>query len=795
MKSKSKKFISILIITILEAFVINAYCQERADIIEQKFDSFSQIFLHEKIFAHTDKDFYAAGEIIWFKLYVVNATNNKPLSLSKVAYVEVLDSNNSGVLHAKITLHNGHGTGSFFVPLNTITGSYKLRAYTNWMKNFGADYFFEKNITIVNVENRLDIPALHASEKLNINFFPEGGNMVNGIPSKVAFQVTDSYGRGVNCRGHLLDDKDTILSFEPFHNGIGTFTLTPAAGHSYRAEVQCDSGAIITKSLPPAFNSGYVMNVTDDTAKVNVLVRSDVNYIQPVYLFLHTRGVKKAFLTASMRNGSAGFSIDKNLLGDGISVFTLFNEDRKPVCERLFFKKPSKELAIAGESDLTVYHTRSRISLGLEAKNTLNEDDTANISLAVYRVDSLEKTNTSYIDDYLLLSSDLKGYVEDPAWYFLNDYKQTNIALDNLMLVNGWRRFKWENILGNSKQYFEFVPEYHGVIITGTLIDKNTGKPAPGILTYLGVEAYEHGFATSVSDSNGLVKFELNDLYGPAQVIFQADNVDSDHYTFDIADPFTKSFSKKPFSSFALPRGGAPSLRDLSISMQAQNIYEEKELNHFIKPPTDTSSFYTDIDAGYLLDDYTRFTTMEEVLREYVAVVDVRRRAGHYRIILYDFPNSTMFKNDPLILIDGVPVFDVDKFMKVDPLKLYKLEVINRRYVLGSAIFDGILSWTSYNADMAGYELSDATIINYEGIQKEREFYSPTYQNEEQLSSHLPDFRNVLFWQPDINLAPGKKQTISFYSSDLPGNYKVVVQGLAKSGLPGKKIFYFQVKK
>ncbi|HVZ96814.1 MAG TPA: hypothetical protein VG847_08065 [Chitinophagaceae bacterium] len=132
--------------------------------------------------------------------------------------------------------------------------------------------------------------------------------------------------------------------------------------------------------------------------------------------------------------------------------------------------------------------------------------------------------------------------------------------------------------------------------------------------------------------------------------------------------------------------------------------------------------------------------------------------------------------------------------MKVDPLKLYRLEVVNRKYFLGNAVFEGILNRTSYNNDMAGYELNDATIIDYDGMQVQREFYSPSYENEEEISSHLPGFRNVLFWQPDINLAPGKKQTISFYSSDLPGTYKVV-QGLTKNGLCGKKIFSFQVKK
>src|SRR6476661_4880303 len=130
-----------------------------ADAIKQQFANYQQNTLQEKLYAHTDKNAYVAGELIWFKLYYVNAATNQPLDLSKVAYVEVLDADGKAVAQAKIALKEGQGSGSLFIPLSAASGRYTLRAYTNWMKNFGSSQLFEKPIVLVNTLKNLDAPV------------------------------------------------------------------------------------------------------------------------------------------------------------------------------------------------------------------------------------------------------------------------------------------------------------------------------------------------------------------------------------------------------------------------------------------------------------------------------------------------------------------------------------------------------------------------------------------------------------------------------------------------------------
>ncbi len=188
-----------------------------ADSVVHKFDSYRKHVLQEKLYVHIDRSFYITGEIAWLKVYVTDASFHKPLDVSKVAYVELLDKNNRAVLQAKIGLTNGTGSGSFFLPATLGSGNYRLRAYTNWMKNFSTDLYFDQTITLINpfTGGSPDIsspPAISYS----VQFFPEGGHLVADVRSKVAFRVESSTGTGANLAGAVLNNTgDTVVTFKP----------------------------------------------------------------------------------------------------------------------------------------------------------------------------------------------------------------------------------------------------------------------------------------------------------------------------------------------------------------------------------------------------------------------------------------------------------------------------------------------------------------------------------------------------------------------------------------------------
>lgn len=763
--------------------------------LAEDLDDYSRQHLQEKLYVHTDKEFYLSGEICWFKLYLVNATTGMPMDLSKVAYLEWLDKDNKPILQAKAGLSKGYGDGSVYLPLALRSGTYKLRAYTNWMKNYGVDWFFEKTITVVNARRSAELSAAEDTLRYPVAFFPEGGNLVENIPCRIGFRITDQYGRGVACTGVVTeDDQDTVARFQPYRFGLGSFMITPRTGHHYRAIFRLPDGTAIPTLLPAAVPEGFVLHVADDGAGhwLASVQATGASASGDVYLLVHTRQQVKAAGKATLADGRASFSIDKTALGEGISVFTVFNGARQPVCERLVFRQPAHPLRINIQPDKQQYGTRQKIDLGVSLGG---DTSTAQCSLSVYRVDALQTAPETRISDYLWLASDLKGKIESPDYYF--DHPEDTLAIDNLLLTHGWRRFRWNEVLSHDKPLFDFPPEYNGAIITGKLTDTRTGGPGKGIEVYLSVPGTRTQFTSAFTNDEGQVRLELQDFYGGQEIIAQTDPTRDSTYRIDIQNPYVETYTNdRPIAPYRLPRGDSGVLTDRDVAMQVLNRYGGEKLKKFHLPArADTTLFYDRPDYSYLLDDYTRFTTMEEVMREYVTLMLVQRRGGHYHLPLFEIPYNQFFDSDPLILLDGVPVFNIDSLMLLDPLKVKRLQTLQRKVFMGSTFFPGIMNWTTYKGDLGGYILDPhATVVDYEGLSMQREFYDPVYPTPEAAASHLPDFRNVLYWTPDVSLGPGGKGSLSFYTSDLPGKYIIVAEGLTANGSAGTGIASFEVK-
>lgn len=788
-------------ITFFFVFILmQSYAQNPVtDSLQQQFSRFTQNTFTEKVYLHTDRNFYIAGEILWFKAYITDGILNAPADLSKVAYVDVIDISNKVFLQTKIALKSGKGNGSLYLPANMPSGKYKIRTYTNWMKNADAAFYFEKAFTVVNAQSTAGLVVAGTTPEYDIQFFPEGGNLVKNVESKVAFRMTDKNGKGVQAFSGIVlnQNRDTIAVFNPSRFGIGYFNFTPADTHLYKAYITTPSGSTVVKDLPAAMEEGYTMKLRKaDQGQVEVTVhsRNTGNTASAVYLFIHTRGLVKNVQTKVLQNSSAHFIIAEDILGDGISHFTVFNNLRQPVCERLYFKNPLNRLVIHAKTNVPGYGMRKKVNVDVNSADSHNESIPANMSLAVYRLDSLQTSEQSDIFSYLWLSADLKGTVESPSWYFSGS-DSTAEAMDNLMLTHGWRRFAWTAIQQNRLPTYKFLPEYTGHIITGKITDSATRKPLTDVIVYLSVPGDRTQFYASSSDANGNIRFYTREAYGPGEVILQPEGFSVSSYNIDINTPFQDQFSTKPLAALQLSAGLKNAIEQNSINAQVQRKFLADQLRIYNLPQTDSIAFYGRPDEKYLLDDYTRFTTMEEVLREYVSGVLVGRAKGKFHLNVIDVVNNRLFKDNPLVLLDGVPVHDMDRIMSYDPLKIRKLELVKRRYYYGPLVVDGILNFTTYKGNLPEFEVdSRAVILDYEGMQWQREFYSPLYETEAQAASRLPDFRNLLYWCPDVITGKDGRAALTFFTGDVKGKYIGVIEGMSAGGKAGSSTFGFEVK-
>jgi hypothetical protein len=749
----------------------------------------------EKIFLHVAKSFYLAGETLWFKVYDVDAATNTP-AVSDIAYVELLDKSQVSVLQARVRLQQGSGTGSFALPVNIPSGNYLLRGYSSWMKNFSPALFFHQQVTIVNTLTSA-VPDTFSAPSASIRFFPEGGNLVYGVASRVAFKAMDVYQHGRNCSGAVFEEGgDTVARFESTHRGMGSFDFTPLKGRRYKAMVRM-AGNSITQELPEPYDEGYVMRVTNGTDRVKVLVTASAPQAAGTSTYLlvqaHHRltGIQQAYFSGSQ----ATFFIDAKDISDGISLMTVFNQNRVPVCERLYSLYPSNGMTIHTALSQPSFGRRKKVDLTLTSTDRSGRPVDGNLSLSVFLVDSLQPFPQNDIVSWLGLGSEINGAIEDPRYYIQDYPTAASAALDNLLLTQGWSRFKWEDILQQKNPYFEFLPETNGSLIAGRLIDKTTGRTAPPTICYLSVPAKQFTFSAGRSRPDGSIVFNTKNFTGTGDVLLQTGPADS-NYRIDIINPFydrADSWRTTPFSISPSLQG---QLLQRSIDVQAENAYLREWKRRWRPSPegNDTLPFYGLGDHGYRLDDYTRFQTTEEVMHEYIEEVRLPRESGrvHFRVRNNLFNN--FFDEDPLMLIDGVPVFDAEKILAINPLKFRQIDVVARKFYTGPLISDGIVSYRTYDGDLGGYQLDPNTVaIHYEGIQLQQEFYTPGYDKSAAPSSRIPDFRNLLQWSPDIHTGKDGKTTTSFYTSDIPGTYLIFVQGITAEGQPGSAMMTFTV--
>lgn len=768
--------------------------------IAQRFVEYNSKAFQEKLFLHTDKEFYVSGEIAWFRIYYVDGSSHLPMQVSKVAYAEVLNEKGEPVVQAKISLDTGEG--SFYLPTSLSTGNYTIRAYTNWMKNFDHGYFFEKKIIIVNTLKSGTQPV-NADSAVRVNFFPEGGNLVSGLQSKLGFIVSNNKGGINDIQGYIVDQAgDTITSFSPLKFGIGSFAFKPVAGNTYKAIIAMPDGTVNTKELPEIYGSGYVMRLEDNSQGTIIITvyrkkQTGEKNTQQVVLAAHTRQVlhiaEKRFIND---NDSTVFTIDKEKIGKGVTHFTLFSENGKPICERLFYIKPlSPAISLQIKADQATYKNRQKISLSVQAQYAKKINSPLDLSISVFPRDSLQAASRASIFEYMWLVSDLGGIIESPEYYFSTD-PDVNPATDNLMLTHGWRRFRWDDVLENRDGFIKYLPEVSAHLVKGRVIDTRSGQPVANISTYLSISGKPFGFYTSVSDRNGFVSYEVKNYYGNGQVIAQPGiGVDS-FYRVEILQPYAEPTGLKKYPPLILTQDHKDQLLQKSIGMQVQNIYSGDSLRNFSDPYiSDTLPFFGLAENSYNLENYKRFTTMEEVLREYVREIGVGARNGKLIFRIFNPIAHDFYDGNELVLLDGVPVTDMDKIFAYDPLKIRRIDVLRDRYVVGKTTFNGVASFSTYEGMFDGFELNPRLIaIDYSGLQLQREFYSPVYETREQLEKRIPDFRNTLFWSPAVATGKDGTATVQFYTSDLTGKYIVMIQGMSENGDFVSGQAFFEVK-
>lgn len=773
-------------------FGINASGQIRDWDPVISFERYQKQNYTETIFIHIDKRYYLAGEFVKFKVFCLEQNTSKPSRLSSVAYVELLDHENKPQIQATIELKNGSGSGDFYIPLEVNSGNYILRGYTRWMRNDGPETFFHTMVTIINPFKKPELPNAPDAKEITLHIFAESGTLIHGVKSRIVFHTQNSLKKPIAVTGRIVaDDTLEVASFSTDGFGIGSCDLTPDLRNRYHVELFHEKDTSRHEFLQVR-NQGLSFTIEGETNGYGIMVFcNDPSIVRPssnIMYAIHGKGKILQTGTIELNNGDAYQYVSNPSAEPAIITFSFFDAAGVFLGERTIFRSPVETNSLNASSDKPVYLTREKVELKIREK--VNPGD---FSVSVSSIHPSFMGNTLNLREYLLLENSIKWFtgMED---IFRENPEMMESTINDLLIAYP-AKIPGRSFASDHKK-LKFIAEHRRQLITGKVIHKTTGEPGSGIIAYLAVPGKQVKMFVSRASNNGSVTFEATDFYNKNEIVVQTDYTIDSLYTVQIDNPYSEEYAAIELPLFDLDETKEQFIVRKSRQMQVQNANMKLSPAFTLLPRTDSSAFYYEPDIRYYLDDYTRFVVMEEVMREYIAGVNVRKNRNGFYFMVVDTDRNIVMEPNPLMLLDGVPIFDADEIIALDPLKIEKIETVRTRFAKGILDCQGIVSYTSYMGDMAGHSLQKyASVTQYDGLQAKKVYHFPTYMNAYERKNPTPDFRNTLFWKTNISDAELSLGTIPFYCGDDADDYEVRINGISASGEAYSSEATFRVKR
>ncbi|MET4080800.1 hypothetical protein ABIB40_000744 [Pedobacter sp. UYP30] len=666
-----------------------------------------------------------------------------------------------------------------------------------------------------------DISVANSSFKLknaivseDIQFFPEGGVLVADIPNKVAFKSIKSDGLGVDAKGSVVDESaKQVTTFTTQHLGMGSFEFTPEAGKTYSAKVTFSGGSTKTVKLPTVSAEGSVLHIDNSNPDHLVVKISsnksflDKNKGKKVYLIARSKGVICYGAQTSLAEPVYNTTIPKIKFPRGIAQFTLFSEDGKPVSERIVFVDHKNTLALNISTPLTSYGAKKKVKVNIVAKN-----DTATVK-GNFSVAVVDETKVPYNDDReatilstFLLTSDVKGYIEQPNYYFDKPDEKKVENLDLLLLTQGYRSFNYSDILADRVPEIAFFPE-QGIEVSGVLRMANGIPVRKGqLLLTIPDKRYRQELTT---DPVGNFKFSnlvLNDtskvtisakynpsyqnmvltlkgnaypnvgrnFNGPDEVL----NIDSTLTTY--LNNSKKQYGYLHTLKDVTVRASAkpkPSHKDYSALSGLSQLADHEINGESLKGCNVLINCLQGMLPGVTFVDNNFYIT-----RDY--------NAGN-RTPMGIFYNGFFVDVSSLGSASGDNISSVEVFLKDDLGTVNRINNINGVIVINQ-------KEKPKGQRITKAQLLDMLPKNYQltfspqGYDKSRTFYVPRYDVPANLNRN--DLRTTVYWNPSVVTDAAGKASFEFYNADGKGKYKVVVEGIDDNGDVARGVYRYIVK-
>ena len=616
----------------------------------------------------------------------------------------------------------------------------------------------------------------------DVKFFPEGGALINIPHQNVAFKAQGADGFSKEIEGFLFNSKgDTLTNFRSEHNGMGIFTMNPVNNETYYVTVRTNDSITKRFDLPAIEPKGISIAMSHYKQEIRYEIQKTeaTEWPQKLFLLAHTRG-KLAILQPINPKRTFG-KMNDSLFTEGITHFMLIDEQGNALSERLIFVPDHKPNQWQITADQPTYGKREKVSLQIAAKD--NEGNPVEGTFSVSITDRKSIQPDSLADNILsnlLLTSDLKGYVEDPAFYFLNQDARTLRSIDYLMMTHGWRRHKMENVLRTPSLNFTNYIE-KGQTISGRIMGFFGANVKKGPICVLAPKY--NIIATTETDEKG--QFIVNTSFRDSTTFLVQARTKKGFAGVDILmDPpqYPVATHKAPYFNGATTfmEDYLMNTRDQYYMAGGMRVYNLKEVTVTAKRERPSSkSIYT--------GGINTYTVEEDRLQGYgQTAFDAASRLPSVTITNGSEIHIRNNSEPAIIVIDDIVYEDASDILKdiqVSDMSSISLLRGADAVILGPRASGGAVVITLKDPRNLPARPAQG-IITYTplGYSESVEFYHPTYDTPEKKNAQRSDFRSTVYWNPELRLDAEGKATIEYYTPDSTAPEDIIIEGVDKNG-------------
>lgn len=767
----------ILILVFVQAFLLQLVGQNNQYVLDNKM---------EEIQLHTDRDVYITGEDIWFRADYRMIGEQISDEISKSLYIELITPMGESVASYKYPIVNGTVSGKYAIPDGLLTATYLLRAYTQFQRNYAHEHFVTNLIMIINPS----VPLIGYQNDLNwkMKVYTGGNGIVIGKKQKVAFRVHPKIISNVVTLKIVDQFKDNVAEVELYTNGVGISEFLVKDSTEYRVTAYLKKGDSISEVIPKVKSPA---NLEYEFLNTSVRIKLTIpqNIEEKDYVVNFYDGYLVSHLEKQIEANDEWITVELNedLLNANIKYLVVKDVDGKVLNVDADYQLPEKPEQIMVTTSEDKYKTRSVINISIEPLYNKFESYIVAVVKDGAFVNKRKNLPDFILENPQLMSSYLNNKMSDDA-EFQDQLKAAFLIYENILASNP-SLFKNQAEDG-AESYW--APETRGITIRGIVRDMVAVTPEPDCDVYIAVIGKEPQLHVFKTNKKGEFIITLKHVSGVQNIFLCVDSKKENSLEILVNNDFVNKFDAFYATPTILDTSTRRFIEDIYINAQITEYTGIHDTIKFVSKPYKPIRF-PEPSASILLDDYIALPTLREVINEIVPYVRVQKKKDIFSLEVFD-PSTNQLYGDPLILIDNLPVFNVNELIQISPELIKRISVINNSYMYGEHLFRGIVFLETKTNNFAGIKLPESsTFLEFQALEDEMEFIVDENPIPNDESTRIPDFRNVLYWNPNVtNIQDGT--TISFTSSDYEGQYDVIVRGITKDGYFGFGKAVFSVK-